>query len=147
MKSGIVIEAPVAPNANVVFELENMIKNHIAGIQARKDELKKVNEMVESVLVNDPTYKQVEKKAKEISKVKNASKAQLMAIPSNAKIVNKAKDLRAEIKEMNEALSDYASEFVRMTGSDEIEDNSGKRWTFVKRYKICAGQQKLFGGK
>ena len=56
--------------ANVLSELESMIKSNISGIDSRKSELKKTREMVASVLTNDATYKEREAKAKAAAKLK-----------------------------------------------------------------------------
>jgi hypothetical protein len=114
------------PNgANVILELESMIKNNMVGIDSRKDELKKTREMIASVLTNDATYKEHETKAKEAAKLKNATKAQLMKLPANAQLMAKMHELSAEIKEMNDALSDYLREYGRLSGTNEIEADDG----------------------
>jgi hypothetical protein len=115
-----------ANGGTVLIELESMIKSHVSGIDTRKDDLKKTREMIASVLTNDATYKEHEKAAKEAAKIKNATRAQLMKLTTNAQLVAKMHELSAEIKEMNDALSDYLREYQRMSGSNEIEGDDGQ---------------------
>lgn len=113
-------------DATVLLEIEQMIKTNISGVDKRKGELKKLKEMIESVLVNDSMYREHAEKAKEANKVKSATKKQILNLPQNADLVKKANELSAEIKEMNDALSDYLSEYQRMSGSNEIEGDDGE---------------------
>ncbi len=115
------------PTAGAVLtDLENLIKSHISGVDKRKEDLKKFKEMIADILTNDPTYQEHEKLAKEANKVKSATKAQLMKAPGAADVVRKIKDIAAEVKEMDGALSDYLREFQRLSGSNEIEGDDGQ---------------------
>lgn len=140
---------PIAPiviegKAQVVMDLENLIKTNIDNIQKGKSELKKLREMVTSSLENDETYRLHNDESKKASKQKLVTKYQIMQQPMNKQLAEKVKTLAFDIKEAGAALSDYLGEYARMTGTDEIEANDGRRWNIVKRYKISSGQQKLF---
>ena len=129
VQDGEVVDDPQTPptenGANVLMELESMIKSHISGIDSRKAELRKYREMLTSALASDQTYQEHEKLAKEAAKVKNGTRQQLMKLPANAQIQEKVRDLAVEIKEMDIALSDYLKEYERMSGSNEIEGDDG----------------------
>ena len=114
------------PDATVVIDLENLIKGHISGIDSRKEELKKVKEMMMGILENDPTYQEHERLAKEANKVKAKTKSELMKAPNAAELAGKIKNLTEEVKEMDGALSDYLREFQRLSGSNEIEGDDGQ---------------------
>lgn len=115
------------PNgATVLLELETTIKNHIADIDLRKSELKKQREMMESALMNDETYRLHTEEAKKAAKVKAQTKFQILQLPANRQLSEKVKDLSAEVKELDTALSDYLREFQRMSGTNEIETNDGE---------------------
>jgi hypothetical protein len=112
--------------AAVISDLESLIKNHISGIDKRKNELKKYREMINDSLTNDRVYQEQDKAAKESAKVRNVTKSQLLKQPSLMDTVKKMHETAAELKEMNEALSDYLSEFRRISGSNEIETDEGE---------------------
>ncbi len=114
-----------SPDVTVLPELESLIKSHITGIEARKRELKKLREMVTDALGNDPTYQEHEKAAKEAAKIKNATKSQILKSPANQEMVKKTHEMAADIKEMDEALSEYLREFQRLSGANEIETDDG----------------------
>lgn len=120
----------------VMMELENMIKSNVDGISKRKEELKKVNEMIQSALGNDAVYRDHEKAAKEAAKQKTATKAQIMSLPSNKQLLEKKKELTLEVKEMAQGLSEYLSEYTRMSGSTQLELFDGSVMEIVKVCKL-----------
>jgi len=113
-------------DSTVLLDLENLIKSHVSGIDKRKEELKKIKEMLNDIFVNDPTYQEHEKQAKEANKVKGTTKAQLMKQPNAKELGDKIKTTTSEIKETDGALSDYLREYQRMSGSNEIEGDDGQ---------------------
>ncbi|MEK9143726.1 MAG: hypothetical protein AAB481_03800 [Patescibacteria group bacterium] len=113
-------------DATVLTSLESLIKQHVSSIASSKAELKKVREMITSVLTNDPTYKLHEEEAKKAAKVKAATKSELMKVPGNKVLVEKSNELATEIKESDAAVSEYLREFARLTGSTEFETDDGE---------------------
>jgi len=123
-------------SAQVLIDLESMIKSSVTGIDLKKDELKKLNDMTTSFLEQDPTYQEHEKLAKEAAKKKNATKSELLKQPAVAQTIAKAKELKAELKETQDGLSDYLREYQRMSGSNEIEDDNGEMREIVYTAKL-----------
>ncbi len=113
-------------NVDVLLNLETLIKSHITGIETRKDQLKKHKHMLDDILSNDPTYSIHSEKAKEASKLKSSTKAQIMQRPDTADLAGKIKEFSIEIKEMNAALSDYLREYGRISGTNEITGEDGE---------------------
>lgn len=106
-----------------LLSLESMIKEALPQLENLKKELKTEKEMVDDALNNDETYKLHAEKAKEANKVKSATKQQLLQQPSLKVNVEKMKELREQIKELQTSLSDYLSEYARLSGANEIEAN------------------------
>ncbi len=120
-------ETPTDPNgATVMLELESMIKNHITGVDKRKAELKKQKEMLNDIFGNDSEYRDLDEKVKAANKEKSGRKAELSKAPNAAALVEKVKELTTEMKEMEEALSDYLREYQRLSGTNEIEGDDGE---------------------
>ncbi len=117
---------PEAGVAQVLIDLEQLIRTHITDIDHRKAELKKQREMLESTLVNDETYRLHNEEAKKAAKQKGQTKLQILKQPGNNQLSEKVKDLASEIKELDGALSDYLREYQRMSGSNEIEGEDGE---------------------
>ena len=117
---------PAADNsAQVLLDLESLIKTHIANIDKGKAELKKQREMLSSVLLNDETYRTHEEEAKKAAKTKAQTRFQIMQQPTNKVLADKIHEIAAEVKEQDAALSDYLREYQRMSGSSEIETDDG----------------------
>lgn len=112
--------------AQVLLDLESTIKSHIVQIDRGRAELKKQREMLESALLNDETYRLHTEEAKKAAKTKALTKFQILQQPANKQLAEKVHDLSAEIRELNQALSDYLREYQRMSGSSEIETEDGE---------------------
>ncbi|KKU83439.1 hypothetical protein A2973_03440 [Candidatus Gottesmanbacteria bacterium RIFCSPLOWO2_01_FULL_49_10] len=113
-------------DATVLTSLESLIKEHIKTIDTNRKELKKVREMLASTLTNDETYKLHEEEAKKAAKVKAATKQELLKLAENRLLADKAQELTSQIKESDEALSEYLREYQRISGSNEFETDDGE---------------------
>lgn len=122
--------------AQVLLDLENMIRTNVASIDKNKIELKKQKEMLESALQNDETYRLHTEEAKKAAKQKGATKIQILSQPANHSLAEKVKDLQIEIKGAEAALSDYLREYGRMSGSNEIETEDGQVREIVYTAKL-----------
>jgi len=122
--------------AQVMLDLESLIKSHITDIDKCKKDLRTQKEMLSSVLLNDSTYKEHENIAKAAIKTKNATKKELMKQPANQQVSAKIMELSAELKEKTDALSDYLREYQRMSGATEIETDDGEVREIVNYPKL-----------
>lgn len=112
--------------ATVLLELEATIKNHITLIDKNKAELKKQREMLESALLNDEAYRRHTEEAKKTAKTKALTKYQIMQLPANKVLADNVRDLATQTRELNSALSDYLREYMRISGTNEIETDDGE---------------------
>lgn len=112
-------------NGEILVNMEGMIKNHIASIEKLQDEAKKLKDMLDDIFNNDPTYKDHNEKAKEATKVKQATRQQILQRPQAKELNEKIKTMKSEMKELQDALSDYLQEYQRMSGLTEIEGDDG----------------------
>lgn len=122
--------------AQVLLDLENMIKSNVGIIDKSKVELRKQKEMLDSALQNDETYRTHNEEAKKAAKQKGATKMQILSQPGNKALADKVKNLSAEIKEATAALSDYLREYARMSGTNEIETDDGQVREIVYTAKL-----------
>lgn len=130
--------------ATVLMNLEGMIKSHISSIDKLKVELDKHSEMLKDIFDNDPTYKNHSDKAKEASRIKTATKQQILKQPQAADLNVKVKSFKSQIKELQDALSDYLREFQRMSGVSEIEGEDGEVREIVYVAKLVRKSSRPF---
>lgn len=134
-----VIEVQTEPkdgSAQVLVNMEALIKNHVSQIDKLQDEAKKYKQMLDDIFANDPTYQEHDKKAKEASKVRQTTRAQILKMPQAADLSNKVKSTKSQVKELQMALSDYLQEFQRLSGVNEIEGEDGEMREIVYEAKL-----------
>ncbi len=112
--------------ADLVLQLEGLIKNHISQIDKLRIELSDQKGMLADTFENDTTYKVHAEASKVANKVKSATKAEILKRPSVAVIAEKVKSMSSQMKELQAALSDYLGEFNRLSGMTEIEGEDGE---------------------
>jgi len=109
-----------------LFAIENLIKTHISHIDTVKIELQKQSEMFTDILNNDAGYKKAAEEGKEVNKKKAEAKQNVLKSPSNASLNQKIKDMRLELKELKNALSDYLQQYQKIADTDQIESEDGE---------------------
>lgn len=113
-------------NSSVLISLEGMIKTYISQIDKNQDEAKKIKEMLDDTLTNDPVYAKHLEQANEAVKIKNKTKAEVLKKPQAHDLSSKLKELKGIIRANKDTLSDYLREFQRMSGVNEIEGEDGE---------------------
>ncbi len=122
--------------AEMVINLENSVKNNLTMIKKGKQDLKKLREMMNDMLVNDSTYQEHDKAVKEATKIRSATKSQILKQPATATAQAKIKELSSDLKDAQSALSEYLSEYKRLSGANEIIDNEGEAFDIVASAKL-----------
>ena len=95
--------------------------------------------LIDDTFGNDAVYKEQEVKAKEAVGVKSATKQQILLQPALVETRERIDDLRIQIKEAEEVLSDYLIQFQKSTGFNEIEANNGETLIIVNHAKLVKG--------
>lgn len=120
----------------VLESLQNLIKDNLSKADRLQDELSKHKEMLESALNNDEVYKQHAEAAKVATKQKTATKAEILKRPENATLNAKIKELAAEIAEIKESQGSYLQEYMRLSGSNEIETDDGQVLQIINQPRL-----------
>lgn len=113
-------------DAVLLQRIEEMIKTHISQIDNLKEEIDKHKDILDDIFINEETYQEHDKLAKEAARVRTTTKQQILKRPDVADLSNKIKVLRSERMELREGLSDYLREYQRLSGSNEIEGEDGE---------------------
>jgi len=123
-------------SASQFISLDNQIKSLIEQIDSLKEELKKQREMHEDTFQNDPVYQEHDKKVKEASRVRSATKTQIAKQLQVAEMGEKIAEERDEIKRMEATLSELVIQYQKETGATQIETNSGEVLSIVNKVKL-----------
>ena|SRR3989344_4676886 len=115
----------VLPPVDATLDLTSIITNQVAQIELRKTQASKFREMLQSIFDNDPTYQTHDATVKEASKVRSATKKQILRLPQAADLAQKIADLRTEIRDINKSLSEYLADYQKDTGLMSIETEDG----------------------
>ena len=118
-----------------ILNLTSLIKNNLKAIAERKEQLSKLNEMLNDILENDPVYREHEAAAKEAAKVKSKTKSQILKTPQTSDLASKIQALRNELKEINLMLSGYLTDYAK-TGATSFESEDGKTLEIVYTAKL-----------
>jgi 4-diphosphocytidyl-2C-methyl-D-erythritol kinase len=130
------VTATAVQGGEVIVNMEHMIRTHVTEIDKLQIEIKKHKELLEDIFKNDPVYAQHDEKAKEATKIKQGTKAEILKRPQAADLDHKVKELKTQLKENQGALSDYLQEYQRMSGVNEIEGEDGEMREIVYTAKL-----------
>lgn len=108
-----------------LVNIESLINSHDVRLKTLDDELKIEKDMFNGLLENDEEYLLADKEAKKTAKLKSQAKAKVMSRTEAKAVVEKIKDLQNQMKELKVALSDYLSQYVTLSGTNQIESPDG----------------------
>ena len=113
-------------DATSVMDLTGLINSTIAQVERLKTEAGKYKEMLDDIFQNDPTYQEHDKAVKEATKVRSNTKKQILKTPQAADLANRVNELRSQVKDRNQELSDYLQDYARTTGTSSFETETGE---------------------
>lgn len=122
--------------ATTITALDDLIGSQSLRLEQLREESKKIRTMIDDHLMGDETYRKHVDQVKEATKIKNATKQQLLKQPQAASLVSKTKDTVAEIKELETSLSEYLKEYSRLSGVNEIQGPDGEVREIVTIFKL-----------
>lgn len=111
--------------AELIVSLTNLINANLAEIETLERDMSKQKEMIDSVLENDSTYRDHAEKAKEAARIKSNTKVEILKRPDVKHVVEKLKELKENVKETREELSNYIQEYAQVSGQNYFEAQDG----------------------
>ena len=111
--------------AELVVSLTNLINANLKEIGTIEEEMGKHKEMVDTVLDNDATYKQHAETAKEASRIKTNTKKEIFKRPDVKHVVEKLNELKVNLADTREELSNYIQEYATTSGQNYFEAEDG----------------------
>ncbi len=123
-------------NAALLVKIEEMVKTHMFQIDELQEEAAKYKDMLDDILLNDETYQEHEKIAKEAARIRSNTRKEIMKRPDAADLNIKLKSVKSQQKELKQGLSDYLKEYQRLSGTNEIEGEDGELREIVFTAKL-----------
>jgi len=120
-----------------LLNIESLIKNHDQHLDSLSKELRTQKEMLDAILDNDEEYRSTATEANKYAKLKTVAKQKVLKRPEAVTLVDKIKDYQAQIKELRVALSDYLSQYVVISGTNQIEGSDGVLRQIVYTAKLA----------
>lgn len=111
--------------AQTIVSLTNLINANLGEIENLRQEAMKHKEMLDSVLENDTTYKDHAEKAKEAARIKGNTKKEIFKRSDVRHVVEKLNEVKENIKETQEELSNYIQEYSQLSGQNYFEAADG----------------------
>ncbi len=127
---------PPAFDAQAYNATREIVQRRLSILDKAKDELKKLKEMFNDMFVNDSLYVEKDKLVKEAMKKRQDEKARISKQPAAADLAGKIKELKEEIKENEDTLTDELMAYYRTAGVTEIEDADGNVQEFAIVIKL-----------
>lgn len=108
-----------------LLSIESLIKSHDQRLETLTKELRVQKDMLDGILDNDEEYRTSATEASKYTKLKTIAKQKVLKQPESVTLVEKVKDYQSQIKELKVALSDYLSQYVTLSGINQIEGSDG----------------------
>jgi hypothetical protein len=116
------------PDENKVatlLNIESLINNASSRLNDLSYEAKEQQAMLDEILENDNEFQEIDKEAKKQVKLKVAARQKALNTPGAKTTIDKLKETRSQLREVKIALSDYLSQYVSLSGTNQIEGPDG----------------------
>ncbi len=110
----------------------NMVQRRLQIINELKSELKELKGHRKDILEEDQDYSELKEKKKLIRDQTRTKKKQILDAPEYKAVIDQMKEIRAEIRDQKDALSQELVELYKEEDVTEIEDQEGN----VKKMKF-----------
>ena len=110
------------------------IVRRIKIIEDLAEELNKIKALYEESLDNDDTFQEIEEHAKALRDESKEKKQQVLDKPEIKEFMQQIKEIRQDMKENSEVLSQELADYYKESGLLEITDADGK----VRKIKFSA---------
>jgi hypothetical protein len=116
------------PDENQVqnlLNIESMINNANSKLNDLSYEVKEQQAILDEILESDKEFQEINKEAQKQAKLKAAARQKALNTPGAKTTIDKLKETRSQLKEVKIALSDYLAQYVKLSGTNQIEGPDG----------------------
>jgi hypothetical protein len=142
VEEGSVVETPMEENsaaetpAMEIVNLSSLINRYFTDLEKIKQQLKTQRDMFNGAVENDKAYDEQSKQVKDLVKKRNAIKQDITQQPAVKAIILKQKELKEEMKDLQDALSRYLERYQQVAKTNMIEGEDGEMREIVPSYKL-----------
>lgn len=122
---------PTKNDASTLLNIESLIHSHQEHLELLTKDLKIQKNMLDNIFDADEEYRQAADAAAKASKLKTQARQKVLASPAAKSQAEKIKDQQIQSKELKLALSDYLSQYVTISGTNQIESPDGSIYDIV----------------
>lgn len=124
-------------NQDKINALHNLIQRKLEEMEELSRQIKEADEVIKGALEDNAAYNQADEKAKEATKNRTQVRAQVLSTPEMKSFALKRKDLKGQMAEEKETLSDYLIDYERLTGANIIENAKGVQLEIFKTATVA----------
>lgn len=126
---------PMVASQDTLFSLEEFTVNTAKTLDQLRQSLKVTNQMLNEAFSRNQVLIEIEQKIKDAQSDKKETKNVMLQQTELAALTDKAKKLKDEIREQTMSQSDYALEYARISGRNEIEKD-GVTYEIIRVAKL-----------
>lgn len=137
------IQGPEKENAAVSqLNLESLIHRYLKDIEASRQRVKEKKSMLDAAYENDAEYAQAMQKVKEANKVKKGIQQKIQTQPAIKMLADEVNNFKEELKDLQQALSQYLRQYEEKTGSRFFTTEDGEMMEIVIVRKLVRKSDK-----
>lgn len=116
---------PEENKAATLINIESLINNTSSRLNDLSYEAKEQQAMLDEILDSNEEYQQISQEAQKQAKLKTAARQKALNNPGAKSTIDKLKETKTQLREVKIALSDYLSQYVSLSGTNQIEGPDG----------------------
>ena len=124
---------------NKLLEIENLINTYNQKLGNITTELKQYRNMFVNMIDNDEEFTAASEASKKINKDKAQAKQKFLKRPEAAELQDKIKDYAYQLKEIKLALSDYLTQYMTISGTNQVPSPDGGFYRIIYSAKLVKG--------
>ena len=122
---GRVKDMPDENQALNIINTESLINTASSRLNDLTYEAKEYKSILDEILESDTEFQEIDKEAKKQAKLRAIARQKALNTPGAKTNIDKLKETLTQLREVKTALSDYLAQYVKISGSNQIEGPDG----------------------
>jgi transposase len=108
-----------------IINTESLINTASSRLNDLTYEAKEYKAMLDEILESDTEFQEIDKESKKQAKLRAAARQKALNTPAAKTNIDKLKETKTQLREVKTALSDYLAQYVKISGTNQIEGPDG----------------------